>query len=695
MSIANTGCPVDPTKNNDRPTETKVHTDFLKAALMWFFFGFKVIPLIPRKKITAVIWDPWLANLSQESIVAYWKRHPDHEVGFIVGDGHIVLDADSPESLANLVRIEVERGVSPRLIVKTRKGAHHHFGLAAGTFARSASFSTEKFPARIDVKTGRGMVVLPPSTGKKIDFQDVDHADQLSEVDQDFIDAIARNNDRQPPRPRPVQPEPAPSSPDLTVVDEDSPLSIHNLGVLIKPFDPDESYDDWVDVGMILNHETGGSDEGLRIFDAYSARGAKYPGFPEIQYKWQSFGGYAGTPKTIGTLKWMLKERGLDWQELLAAGEPDFTVIDPTEVVESGATMRDRAGVTTRPVDATDAVANPASETTQPHPLERMSITGQYQDLVQASRGLEPVLGQIAMRGQYTLIFAAPGKGKTLLTLHLIEEGIAEGRLDPSHVFYVNADDSEHGMLEKLKLAEELGIGMLVPGFNKFSPKQLPGLLTELGQSGQASQTIVILDTLKKATPTNDKAKISVFNEHVRGYITLGGTFIALHHVNKNRNEDGEVVFSGTSDLVDDIDAGLLLDVVSTDELTKTQTVVFKRIKGRGGVVHNAAYRFSIADGLSYKELLASVEEVDPDTLEEVRQAEQVTAQGPIIEGIKACIRAGTTLKMSLIRSVANQLGASQRKVQQVLEDHTGTDPMRHHWTFTKGVRGALNYSLL
>jgi len=670
--------------------------DFGKAALAWGGFGYNVIPLIPAKKIPATPWEPWEKGPSPSRIRSHWQKHPKDEVGFIVGDGRIVLDADSPEALANLVRIEVERGVSPRLIAGTHKGVHHHFRLAPGTYARLAAFSTEKFPARIDVKTGRSIVALPPSTGKEILSREVDHASQLSEVGQDFIDAVFLHNGKQPPRPRPVQPDPAPSSPGNAGSDDESPLTgHHDLEVLIEPLDPDEGYEPWVDVGMILYHETGGSDEGLKIFDSWSARGAKYPGFQDIQYKWQSFGGYAGNPKTIGTLIWKLKEKGLDWQELLEAAEPDFTAIGITEVVESGATMRDSDGVTTRPADATNAVANPASETTQPHPLERMSITGQYQDLVQASRGLEPALGQIAMRGQYTMVFAAPGNGKTLLMLHLIEKGIADGTLDPSHVFYVNADDSEHGMLEKLKLAEELGIGMLVPGFNDFSAKKLPGLLWELGERGLAPKTVVIMDTLKKATPTNDKTKISAFNEPVRRFCTKGGTLIALHHVNKNRNDDGEVVFSGTSDLVDDIDAGYTIDIVSTDELTKTQIVICKRIKGRGGVVANAAFRYSIADGLSYKDLRASVEEVDPATLETLQQAKQVRAQEPIIEGIMSCIRAGTTLKMSLIRSVANQLGASQRQVKQILEDHTGTDPMHHHWNFTKGDRGAMNYFLL
>lgn len=695
MSLTNTGCPVDPTKNNDRSTETNVHTDFLKAALMWFYFGFMVIPLWPVTKRTCVHWNGWLEELSPESIHDYWAAHPDHEVGFIVGEGIIVFDADTPMAVAALAQIEESFDKTPLLVMKTTKGQHHYFRRAPGTYAKSDSHSTEKYPERIDVKTGRSMVVLPPSTGKEIEYQEVDHADQLSEVGQDFIDAVFHHNGRQPPRPAPVKPDPAPSSSDLVVVEEVSPLAAHNLGVLIRALDPDVGYESWIAVGMSLYHETGGSDEGLKLFDAWSSKGAKYPGYLDIKSKWGSFASYAGSPNTIGTLIWKLKEKGLDWQELLEAAEPDFTAIGITEVVESGATMRDSDGVTTRPADATNAVANPASETTQPHPLERMSITGQYQDLVQASRGLEPALGQIAMRGQYTMVFAAPGNGKTLLMLHLIEKGIADGTLDPSHVFYVNADDSEHGMLEKLKLAEELGIGMLVPGFNDFSARQLPGLLWELGERGLAPKTVVIMDTLKKATPTNDKTKISAFNEAVRRFCTLGGTFIALHHVNKHRDDDGEVVFSGTSDLIDDPDVAYTIDIVAPDNQAKTQIVAFKRKKGRGGVVSNAAYRFSIADGLSYKDLRASVEEVDPATLETLQQAKQVRAQEPIIEGIRSCIRAGTTLKMSIIRSVATQLGASQRQVIQILEDHSGTDPTCHHWTYTKGARGAMNYSLL
>jgi hypothetical protein len=713
MSIANTGCPVDPTKNNDRSTETKVHTDFLKAALMWFFFGFRVIPLIPREKNPAVIWDQWLAHLSQESIVAHWKRHPDHEVGFIVGDGHIVLDADSPEALANLVRIEVERGVSPRLIVKTRKGAHHHFGMAPDTFARSASFSTERFPARIDVKTGRAMVVLPPSTGKKIDFQDVDHADQLSEVDQDFIDAVALNNDRLPPRPRPVQPEPAPSSPEPTVVDEDSPLSSQKLGVLIKRLDPDASYDDWVDVGMILYHETGGSDEGLRTFDAFSARGAKYPGFPEIQYKWQSFGGYAGTPKTIGTLIWKLKAQGLDWQELLAEAEPDFEVIPPDAEHEGQLHELSDCSLKTNPADdierdheaQVENTAGMAGDTHQTsvttvapdedQSLAKYSLQGKLEELRLEATEVVYALPRIAILGQLTVLYASPNIGKTLLTMRMLIDSIRQGNLDPSKVYYINADDSFNGLMAKLALAEQWRFHMIAPGYQDFTESMLLPLIMELTKSNQAKGTVIILDTAKKFTDVMDKTSSSRFTRVQRKFVAKGGTCILLAHANKNRGANGKSVPGGTSDLQDDADCVHVIDEVGIDERTKTRLVEFENRKQRGYVARTAAYRYSIAEHLSYADLVASVEEVDADTLEAVKQAEGEQADEAIIEGIKTSIRAGTTLKMSLIRSVANQLGASQRQVKQLLEDHTGTDPLRHHWTFTKGVRGAMNYSLL
>jgi len=139
-----------------------------EAALYWYQYGFAVIPLVPKTKQTAVKWDQWLAGLSRAAIIKYWTEHREHDVGFIVGNDTLVLDADAPKAVAALESLEARFEIKPMLVVKTSKGEHHYFRRAPGTYAKSDSHCTARHPERIDVKTGRSMVVLPPSTGKTI-----------------------------------------------------------------------------------------------------------------------------------------------------------------------------------------------------------------------------------------------------------------------------------------------------------------------------------------------------------------------------------------------------------------------------------------------------------------------------------------------------------------------------------------------
>jgi hypothetical protein len=247
-------------------------------------------------------------------------------------------------------------------------------------------------------------------------------------------------------------------------------------------------------------------------------------------------------------------------------------------------------------------------------------------------------------------------------------------------------------MIQKLELAESWGFHMIVPGYKDFSVKQLPHIITELREKDLAGESVIILDTVKKFTTPMDKVKVSAFNEVIRPYIAQGGTVIGLAHTNKNRDLAGKSVYGGTSDLVDDADCAYIVDVTATDDQAKMRTVEFVRIKGRGGVVNKAAYRYSFADHLSYTGLLATVEEVDPETLQAVKNADQVKSDQPIIEAIKSCILGGITLKMDIIRDVAASTGVSQSQVKKALELYTGNNS---HWNFTKGARGAMNYSLL
>lgn len=88
--------------------------------------------------------------------------------------------------------------------------------------------------------------------------------------------------------------------------------SIERIESELFSFFPDDlSYDDWLDAGMALHHQTDGSDDGYECFDRLSARGSNYPamGQPTTLDKWNSFGKNPNrSQKTIGTLIY-LKQR--------------------------------------------------------------------------------------------------------------------------------------------------------------------------------------------------------------------------------------------------------------------------------------------------------------------------------------------------------------------------------------------------
>ena len=56
-----------------------------------------------------------------------------------------------------------------------------------------------------------------------------------------------------------------------------------------------------------------------------------------------------------------------------------------------------------------------------------------------------------------------------------------------------------------------------------------------------------------------DKKLSSKFGRMMREFVSKGGTIIMLAHTNKNRYSNGKVIFSGTSDIVDDVDVVLLV----------------------------------------------------------------------------------------------------------------------------------------
>lgn len=103
----------------------------------------------------------------------------------------------------------------------------------------------------------------------------------------------------------------------------ESPLQLKNA---LAAINPDCDYLDWIKVGMALHHATDGSGEAFTLWDEWSVTSNSYRE-GETEIKWNSFGGYAGTPVTLGTIFHLAHETGWNWDTEKSALIKDARVI--------------------------------------------------------------------------------------------------------------------------------------------------------------------------------------------------------------------------------------------------------------------------------------------------------------------------------------------------------------------------------
>ena len=115
----------------------------------------------------------------------------------------------------------------------------------------------------------------------------------------------------------------------------ENPLQLKSA---LAAINPDCEYLDWLKVGMALHHATGGSGEGLTLWDDWSAKGNSYRD-GETEIKWASFGRYSGTPVTLNSVFLLAREVGWDWaaEHPLLIGEARAVVTQVLEATPSDA----------------------------------------------------------------------------------------------------------------------------------------------------------------------------------------------------------------------------------------------------------------------------------------------------------------------------------------------------------------------
>ncbi len=328
-------------------------------------------------------------------------------------------------------------------------------------------------------------------------------------------------------------------------------------------------------------------------------------------------------------------------------------------------------------------------------PLLQFSLRGKAEEFERQAVKAKPLLGDLCLAGQATVWYAPPNAGKTLIVLKLLSDAVAEGRITPDNVYYINADDNSEGLATKIRLMDDMGVHTIVPGYQGFNAKMLPDLFHAMVDGKKAKGALVIIDTIKKVASIMDKTKASEFTHACRSAVTAGATIVGFAHTNKQPQGSGKLQYGGTTDLRDDFDAAYVMSPIDIDGFDGDKVVAFEAIKSRGGNAKSAAYVYADIEGISYLERLASVRKIDEAEMAGFRRVEEEKADGEIIDAIAACIGEGDFAKMALAKAVAKRISISERAALRMIEKYTGTDPSTAKWRYELKARGAKIYALL
>jgi len=226
------------------------------------------------------------------------------------------------------------------------------------------------------------------------------------------------------------------------------------------------------------------------------------------------------------------------------------------------------------------------------HKLKALSTSGRI-DIMKNELGNEVhVFEGLALEGQLSLFFAWPNTGKTLIFFHLLIERIKQGLIDPNNIFYINADDDYRGLVKKGELAEQYGFEMINPAEAGMSTNEVIQMLLELANSPDSKGKIIILDTVKKFVNLMSKHEQAKFYSDMRILAINGMTVIMAGHANKYPNAEGEIIYEGTADTLNDIDCVFSINRMSPLD-SNEMIVEFRKVKSRGDVAKKMSFKYN------------------------------------------------------------------------------------------------------
>jgi hypothetical protein len=330
--------------------------------------------------------------------------------------------------------------------------------------------------------------------------------------------------------------------------------------------------------------------------------------------------------------------------------------------------------------------------------LNSLSINGRVDDMRRQAKNSIYVAGRMALAGQITVFYAGPNTGKTLITLKLVSEAIANGTAG-DNVYHINLDDSFEGLIDKGDLGNDHGFKVLGPDTFTKPNENFAELVNALITEGSAGNTVFILDTIKKFVDVMDKKSSSQFMTTCRALTSAGGTIIALAHINKQTRDKEESIPGGTSDILDDCDCAYVLDVINETQTTegKTRTVEFQQKKSRGPTVESAAYSYTVYPDADYHRMFNSVNIVDGNSADQARAAKALTVEktqdAALIHAISDLLSAAPAIcQQEIVDNITSLEISTRRKVVTCLKRWSCPANEGGLWTLFKGESNSNHY---
>ncbi|MBU3606873.1 AAA family ATPase [Polynucleobacter nymphae] len=286
------------------------------------------------------------------------------------------------------------------------------------------------------------------------------------------------------------------------------------------------------------------------------------------------------------------------------------------------------------------------------------------------------IIPNLIVRGHLHALIAEANGGKTALMIHQAAK-IAEQGFD---VYYVNADAGPGDLKSHFAHAQIHGYKVIAPDAKRGgSPEQVVALFKEAANNDvDMSNSVFIMDTLKKFTEVIQKSDAKEFYKLLRKLTVKGATVILLGHSNKYRGEDGKQVYEGTADLRNDVDNLIYLNSVKNEgtnrlEITTQPDKIRADYKPR-------SFFINLSD--------RSVEETD----EVVQILDKERQQA--LKYAKEAIANGTTTKVAIAEFIKDKTSFGKNRLLRFLDEFTRGSHPSIYAQVGGGEKNATIYSL-